>query len=53
MSAITFTKKTYSDTASSGSGLVAADMNKIEQAIVDLNSSVTKLQDSVLPLPYR
>lgn len=34
MSAISFTKKDYTDNASSGSGLVAADMNKIENAIV-------------------
>lgn len=47
MSAISFTKKDYTDTASSGSGLVAADMNKIEKAIVDLNTAVTALQDSV------
>ena len=47
MAAISFTRKTYTDTASSGSGLVAADMNKIEKAIVDLNTAVTSLQDSV------
>ena len=47
MSAISFTKKNYTDTASSGSGLVAADMNKIEKAIVDLNTVVTSLQSSV------
>lgn len=49
MSVISFTKKDYTDNASSGSGLVAADMNKIEKAIVGLNNVTTALLDAVSP----
>lgn len=47
MGAISFTKKNYTDTATSGNGITASDMNKIENAIVDLDTAVTSLQDSV------
>lgn len=45
--AISFTKKNWVDTQSSGTPITAADLNRIEQAIVDLNRSIDDLQDSV------
>lgn len=45
--AISFTRKNWVDTQSSGTPITAADLNRIEQAIVDLNRSIDDLQDSV------
>ena len=45
--AIDFTKKTWVDDPTSGTPITAADMNRLEQAIVDLNTTLTSLQDSV------
>ena len=45
--AISFTKKTWIDNADSGTPITAADMNRLEQAIVDLNTNIQSLQDSV------
>lgn len=45
--AISFTKKTWVDDPTSGTPITAADMNRLEQAIVDLNTSLASLQDSV------
>lgn len=45
--AINFTKKTWVDDPTSGTPITAADMNRLEQAIVDLNTTLTSLQDSV------
>lgn len=45
--AISFTKKTWIDNATSGTPITAADMNRLEQAIVDLNTNIQSLQDSV------
>lgn len=41
MGAISFTKKNYTDTATSGSGITASDMNKIENAIVDIDAYIS------------
>ena len=53
MGAISFTKKNYTDTATSGSGITASDMNKIEKAIVDLDASATSLQNSVSTATFK
>ena len=45
--AISFTKKTWVDNATSGTPITAADMNRLEQAIVDLNTNIQSLQASV------
>lgn len=45
--AISFVKKTWSDTETSGTPITAADLNRIEQAISDLNTNITSLQDSL------
>ena len=42
--AISFTRKTYTDSASSGSSLTASDLNKIESAIASLADSVNVLR---------
>lgn len=44
--AINFTKKTWVDDPTTGTPITAADMNRLEQAIVDLDNIVTSLQDS-------
>ena len=41
--ALSFSKKTYSDTASSGNGITASDMNRIENAIASLTSAVNAI----------
>lgn len=45
--AISFTKKTWVDDPTSGTPITAADMNRLEQAIVDLNTTLTSVQDSL------
>lgn len=45
--AINFTKKDWEDTPTSGTPITAADMNRIEQAIVDLNTTLTSVQNSL------
>lgn len=45
--AISFTRKNWVDNQSSGTPITAADLNRIEQAIVDLNNSIDDLRDSV------
>ena len=45
--AINFTKKDWVDTPTSGTPITAADMNRIEQAIVDLNTTLTSVQNSL------
>lgn len=50
--AISFTRKNWVDTQSSGTPITAADLNRIEQAIVDLNRSIDDLQDSVSRTGY-
>lgn len=45
--AINFTKKTWVDDPTSGTPITAADMNRLEQAIVDLNTTLTSVQNSV------
>ena len=44
--AINFTKKTWVDDPTTGTPITAADMNRLEQAIVELDAIVTSLQDS-------
>lgn len=46
-SAIDFTKKTWIDEPTNGTPITAADMNRLEQAIVDLNTTLTSVQDSL------
>ena len=41
--ALSFSKKTYSDTASRGNGITASDMNRIETAISNLTSEVNAI----------
>lgn len=45
--AIDFTKKTWVDDPTSGTPITAADMNRLEQAIVDLNTTLTSVQNSL------
>lgn len=45
--AISFTKKNWVDTPTSGTPITAADMNRLEQAIVDLNTTLTSVQNSL------
>ena len=45
--AISFTKKNWVDTPTSGTPITVADMNRIEQAIVDLNTTLTSVQNSL------
>ena len=45
--AINFTKKDWVDTPTSGTPITVADMNRIEQAIVDLNTTLTSVQNSL------
>ena len=49
--AINFTKKTWVDDPTSGTPITAADMNRLEQAIVDLNTTLTSVQNSVSHQP--
>lgn len=49
--AINFTKKDWEDTPTSGTPITAADMNRIEQAIVDLNTTLTSVQNSLSRTP--
>lgn len=49
--AISFTKKTWVDDPTSGTPITAADMNRLEQAIVDLNTTLTSVQDSLSRTP--
>lgn len=44
--AINFIKKTWVDDPTTGTPITAADMNRLEQAIVELDAIVTSLQDS-------
>lgn len=50
--AISFTKKNWIDTPSSGTPITAADMNRIEQAIVDINTVLSQLTQQVEWLKY-
>lgn len=44
---ISFSKKTWADTATSGTPITAADLNRLENAISSLTTAVNNLQDSV------
>lgn len=45
--AISFTRKQWEDNETSGTTVTAQDLNRIEQAIQDLNTNLQSLQDSV------
>lgn len=45
--AVNFTKKNWVDNEYTGTPITAADMNRIEQAIVDLNTTLISMQDSI------
>ena len=47
VSNIEFTPKTWVDDETTGTPITAQDMNRLEQAIQDLSTSVNTLQDSV------
>ena len=47
MAALAFVKKTWVDDPESGTTITAADLNRIEDAISSLDTSVQSLQDSV------
>lgn len=51
--AINFTKKTWVDDPTSGTPITAADMNRLEQAIVDLNTTLTSVQNSLSHSDFR
>lgn len=44
---LTFTKKTWTDNATSGTPITAAELNRLENAISSLTAAVNNLQDSV------
>ena len=44
---LSFSKKTWTDTATSGTPITAADLNRLENAISSLTTAVNNLQDSV------
>ena len=44
---LSFTKKTWTDNATSGTPLTAAELNRLENAISNLTTAVNNLQDSV------
>ena len=48
--AISFTRKQWQDNEYSGTAITASDLNRIEQAIEDLNTNIQSLQDSVSQL---
>ena len=50
--AISFTKKTWVDDPTSGTPITAADMNRLEQAIVDLNTTLTSVQNSLSQVDF-
>lgn len=45
--AISFTRKQWQDNEYSGTAVTASDLNRIEQAIENLNANIQSLQDSV------
>lgn len=46
---LSFSKKTWTDTATSGTPITAAELNRLENAISSLTTAVNNLQDSVSP----
>lgn len=44
---LSFTKKTWTDNATSGTPITAAELNRLENAISSLTTAVNNLQDSV------
>ena len=46
---LSFSKKTWKDTATSGTPITAAELNRLENAISNLTTAVNNLQDSVSP----
>lgn len=44
---LSFSKKTWEDTATSGTPITAAELNRLENAISNLTTAVNNLQDSV------
>lgn len=44
---LSFSKKTWKDTATSGTPITAAELNRLENAISNLTTAVNNLQDSV------
>lgn len=46
---LSFTKKTWTDNATSGTPITAAELNRLENAISSLTTAVNNLQDSVTP----
>lgn len=47
---LSFSKKTWTDTATSGTPITATELNRLENAISSLTTAVNNLQDSVSPL---
>lgn len=48
---LSFTKKTWTDNATSGTPITAAELNRLENAISSLTTAVNNLQDSVSNVP--
>lgn len=46
---LSFSKKTWTDNATSGTPITAAELNRLENAISSLTAAVNNLQDSVTP----
>lgn len=46
---LSFSKKTWTDNATSGTPITAAELNRLENAISSLTTAVNNLQDSVSP----
>ena len=47
---LSFSKKTWTDNATSGTPITAAELNRLENAISSLTTAVNNLQDSVSPV---
>ena len=45
---LSYTKKVYTDTASSGNGITASDMNRIETAISNLTSEINTINKKIV-----
>lgn len=49
---LSFSKKTWTDTATSGTPITAAELNRLENAISSLTTAVNNLQDSVSSISF-
>lgn len=49
---LSFSKKTWTDTATSGTPITAAELNRLENAISSLTTAVNNLQDSVSRIKF-